>query len=629
MKGSLAISLLSTAAAAHPGLKGRADNNTYDYIVVGGGTSGLVVANRLSEDPSVSVLIIEQGDSVYNNPNVTDVNGYGLAFGTDIDYAFSTVPQAYANNASTTLRAGKALGGTSTINGKRTSLPSCDPSSADRHLMSSCLVLTETLGLAYTRAESNQIDAWETIGNEGWNWSTLYPYYLKSETFTVPDEERVKSTHIAYDMAYHGTSGPLLTGFAYDNTNSSYPMTMNATYQAMENPWVDDGTGGSMVGFSPYAKTINQDLNIRWDAARAYYFPYADRTNLQVLLNTTANKLSWASSTANASSATADGVEITSSDGTTSVIKANKEVILSAGALISPLLLELSGVGNPSILSAYGIDTVVDLPTVGENLQDQINNELIYTPPSNFTATYDNGSAQFVAYPMASHVLGSNATSTAAALKAELASYAEAVAAANGNVTKASDLQEFFELQYDLVFGAHEVPYAEVLIYISSGTWGAEYWGLLPFSRGSVHIGQASSPKNAIINPNYFMLDYDLELQIATAKYIRDVFATEPFAAYAGTETTPGFDAVAADADETTWRSWAVTKYRSNFHPVATAAMMPRDKGGVVDASLKVYGTSNVRVVDASVLPFQVCGHLTSTLYAVAEKAADLIKASA
>lgn len=492
--------------------------------------------------------------------------------------------------------------------------------------------------MAYTRAESNQIDAWETVGNQGWNWSTLFPYYLKSETFTAPDEARVKSSHVAYDLDYHGTSGPVHTAFAYDNTNSSFPLSMNATYQALDNPWVEDGTGGSMVGFSPYPKTIHQDLNIRWDAARAYYFPYADRTNLRVLVNTTANKLTWASGSGSDTAAnngstsadvTAEGVEVTSSDGTTSVVKATREVILSAGALVSPLLLELSGVGNPAVLAPYGIDTVVDLPTVGENLQDQVNNELIYTPPSDFTAAYDNGSAQFVAYPSAAHVWGNNTDDAAASLRAALAGYADDVAAASGNVTKSQDLLELFELQYDLIFGEHQVPYAEVLIYISSGAWGAEYWGLLPFSRGSIHIGQAGSTQDAVINPNYFMLDYDTELQVETAKFIRDVFATEPFASLAGTEATPGFDVVAADADMQTWKDWAVSKYRSNFHPVATAAMMPRDKGGVVDPSLKVYGTSNVRVVDASVLPFQVCGHLVSTLYAVAERAADLIKASA
>lgn len=479
--------------------------------------------------------------------------------------------------------------------------------------------------MAYTRAEANQIDAWQTLGNEGWNWSTLYPYYLKSETFQIPDAELVASSHITYNSEYHGANGPLLTGFASDSTNSSFPVSMNSTYKALGVSWNPDGAGGSMVGFSPYAKTISLEQNIRWDAARAYYFPYQNRTNLRVLLNTTANKLTWA--TTNGTAVTADGVEITSG-GTTSVVKAKKEVILSAGALVSPLLLELSGVGNPSVLSKHGIETVVDLATVGENLQDQINNELIYTPPSNFTSTYDNGGSQFVAYPSASQVFGANASTAAADLKAQLATYADVVASASGNVTKAADLREFFQLQYDLIFGSNEVPYSEILIYISSGTWGAQYWGLLPFSRGSVHIGQ-NSTAGAVINPNYFMLDYDTELQVQTAKFIREVFATAPFAAVAGIETTPGFDVVAEDADAGTWKNWAVSGYRSNFHPVATAAMMPREKGGVVDSELRVYGTSNVRVVDASVLPFQVCGHLVSTLYAVAEKASDLIKAAA
>lgn len=437
------------------------------------------------------------------------------------------------------------------------------------------------------------------------------------------DSETLNS--IAYDPEYHGEDGPLYTAFALDNTNSTYPQLLNSTYQELGLAWNEDGTNGNMVGFSPYAKTLNRDLDIRWDAARAYYYPVQNRTNLHLLVNTTANRLTWAATNG---TATANGVEITSSDGTTSIVKFNKEVIISAGALTSPLLLELSGVGNPSVLAKHGIETVVDLPTVGENLQDQINNNLAYTPPSNFTATYDDGSAQFVAYPTASQVLGGN-TTFAADLKAKLAAYADTVAIANGNVTKASDLLEFFEIQHDLSFGSHEVPYSEVLIYLSDGSWGCQYWGLLPFSRGSIHIGSGDSTAGALINPNFFMLDFDAELQIQTAKFIREVMSTGPFAEVTGSETSPGFDAVATNADATTWKNWATSGYRSNFHPVATAAMMPREKGGVVDSELKVYGTSNVRVVDASILPFQVCGHLVSTLYAVAERASDLIKAAA
>ena len=483
-----------------------------------------------------------------------------------------------------------------------------------------------TPGMAYTRAEISQVDAWETLGNAGWNWSALWPYYLKSETFQKPDAARLSAGHLAYDAEDHGDSGPLYTAWPYDETNDTYPIKLNETYQSLNVPWNEDGTGGSMVGFSPYLKTLNQDLNVRWDAARAYYFPYEDRTNLKVLLNTFANKLTWAST--NDTDATASGVEITSADGTTSVVKARKEVILSAGSLVSPQILELSGVGNPDILSKFDIETVIDLPTVGENLQDQLNNELVYEPPSNFTSSYDNGGGLFVAYPSASQILGSNESSVAEDLKSQLSAYAEAVAAENGNVTKASDLLEFFQIQYDLIF-MNEVPYAEVLIYVSEGVWGGQYWGLLPFSRGSVHISETNSTTKPTINPRYFMVDYDIELQVSTAKFMRDVFSTGPFASVAGTETSPGYDALPTDASFEAWTSWVFDGYRSNFHPVATAAMMPKEKGGVVDTELKVYGTTNVRVVDASIMPFQVCGHLVSTLYAIAERASDMIKASA
>ncbi|TQN70513.1 Glucose oxidase [Colletotrichum shisoi] len=585
--------LLSGAAAA--AVRFTNSTNSPDYVIVGGGTSGLALANRLSENPAVSVLIIEAGGSVFDNVNVTNPNGYGLAFGTDIDFAFQTTNQTYGGGSVQTMRAAKALGGTSTIN-----------------------------GMAYTRAEASQIDAWEQLGNEGWNWDALLPYYLKSEHFQTPEPARQVAGHLEYQAELHGEDGPLLTGWTYGQANGTVPAVLNATFQNLGLPWNEDVNGGNMVGFSVFPRTVDQERAVREDAARAYYYPYQNRTNLRVLLNTRAQKLTWRD---NATVPTADGVEVISANGSSSVVKARKEVILSAGALVSPLLLELSGVGRPSVLRQHGIRTVVDLPTVGENLQDQMNNGLSFDT-KNFTV---DGSLTTVAYPSVAHIFDDDddddIEAVAARIKEALPAYAATVASANGNVTRAADLLEFFEMQWSLIFESR-IPVAEVLVNAAEGTWSSEYWGLLPFARGSVHIGEAST-SNAVINPNYFLLDWDLLEQVQVAKFIRKLYGTAPFSALAGTETRPGADVVPEDADVEGGEGYIKGNYRSNFHPVGTAAMMSREKGGVVDANLKVYGTSNVRVVDASVLPFQVCGHLVSTLYAVAERAADLIVRSA
>ncbi|SPO01614.1 related to alcohol oxidase [Cephalotrichum gorgonifer] len=386
-------------------------------------------------------------------------------------------------------------------------------------------------------------------------------------------------------------------------------------------PWNSEVNDGSMVGYTIFPSSVDQQLNVREDASRAYYFPFRDQPNLEVLLNTRVNRIVWKPSN-DQNESTADGVEIHDNTGNTQVVKAKKEVILAAGALVSPLHLEMSGVGNPDILSKYDIDTVVDLPTVGENLQDQMNNGLGYLANKNYTLT---GQPAYVAYPSASQIFGDETDKIAAQLKSSLASYASQVARVNNHVTSEEDLLRFFELQYDLIFES-QVAIAELLMFQVEGAWSTEYWALLPFARGSVHITSANTTENAAINPNYFMLDWDMQEQIYAAGFIRQLYSTQPFSKLVGDETKPGLDTVPLSADDETWAEWLKDTYRSNFHPVATAAMMPREIGGVVDTNLKVYGTANVRVVDASVLPFQVCGHLVSTIYAVAERASDLIK---
>jgi choline dehydrogenase-like flavoprotein len=174
-----------------------------------------------------------------------------------MDYAYQSAPQMYMGNKVETLRAGKALGGTTTIN-----------------------------GMSYTHAEDIQIDAWQWIGNEGWTWESLVPYYKKGEDFQVPTPAQY-SAGANYKALYHGRSGSLLMGWTHDIQNSTVHTELKSTYKNLGNPYLPDVNGGKMHGYSMFARTVNRAENVREDAARAYYYPFASRPNLSVMLNTT------------------------------------------------------------------------------------------------------------------------------------------------------------------------------------------------------------------------------------------------------------------------------------------------------------------------------------------------------
>ena len=229
-------------------------------------------------------------------------------------------------------------------------------------------------------------------------------------------------------------------------------------------------------------------------------------------------------------------------------------------------------------------------------------------------------------YINATDVFGTSTSSVAATVLSALPQYASTVAAASNNVSTAANLQAIFKIQHGLIFNSM-VPIAEVLVYPSGTSFGSQYWALLPFARGNVHINSSSPTTAPIINPNYYMLDWDAQGQTGVAKFIRKLFSTAPLNKLVSKETSPGLTTVPASASDATWTKWLKLTFRANYHFVSTAAMMPKASGGVVNPRLVVYGTTNVRVVDASVLPYQLCGHLMSTLYAVAERASDLIKA--
>ncbi|KAH0094847.1 glucose oxidase, partial [Aureobasidium melanogenum] len=473
--------------------------------------------------------------------------------------------------------------------------------------------------MTYMRAESSQIDSWKKVGNNI-TWSSLLPYYKKSEYFEYPTEAQI-SMGASYLPEFHGTQGPLSVSWPTEMVGNNFSSTLNATFKALDLPWNGDANSGYMRGYNVFPKTFDRELDLREDAARAYYYPFTTRPNLDVYLNSFAQRLTWSND--NSSVAIANGVVFTDKSGTEQSLLATKEVVLSAGSLRSPLLLELSGVGNPSVLENLGIGVKVNSPFVGENLQDQTTVDTDYTANANFT-----GAGGFIGYFNATDIWGNNTAAFSKTIKASLEQYANRTVQATGGTTDRETLLKLFQIQHELIF-EDEVVISEVIVNApSSGSGLLEYWGLMPFSRGNIHIKSANASAPAAINPNFFMLDYDLKQQIGTARAARTVATTAPLSNILTSETTPGFDVVPLNATDAVWGDWLKSVYRSNYHYISTAAMMSKELGGVVDDDHIVYGTANVRVVDASVIPFQVSGHLASTLYALAERAADIIKAS-
>lgn len=215
--------------------------------------------------------------------------------------------------------------------------------------------------------------------------------------------------------------------------------------------------------------------------------------------------------------------------------------------------------------------------------------------------------------------------------KVDIPSFAQTISTAIDSAISPTSLEKLLTLQYDLlksgVTNAESIVESTVMFGLGpTNLLVTPFWLLMPFSRGNVHITSPDPKVFPAINPNFFLVSFDLDVQVAIAKWTRKFWATEPMKSLVVSEVTPGFDVLPANATDAEWAQWIKTSTASNSHPLGTAAMLPRELGGVVDERLRVYGTGNVRVVDASVMPFQVSGHLSGTIYAIAEKAAVMIK---
>ncbi|KAF9476809.1 FAD/NAD(P)-binding domain-containing protein [Pholiota conissans] len=581
--------------------------------------------NRLSEDEDIVVGVVEAGGYDRNVPEINIPGFMGrIIANPKYDWTFFSVPQKNAGGIPVLQPRGKGLGGSS---------------------------LANFLGMF--RPSKEEFDALEKLGNQGWNWESMLYYMKKSETtiyggLSPLDEERFAAKP---DPAFHGTSGPIKKSFP-TKLMEQHGLLFDAA-EALgvpRNPEMANGTNiGSMTSFM----SVDPRTAKRSYAASEYYEPNSTRPNLLILLHSQVTKINFEKGDKGLYTATA--VEFVC-EGVSQIVEGvKKEVILSAGAFQTPQLLESSGIGNGKILQTHGITPIIDLPGVGENLQDHIcvgsiveidtafdTMDVLFDPVecTRHQALYEEqkgiltsgADPGFIFLPMKYLANPEDIE----AWKEKAAAYSVRYTESQAKVSPAlvNGLKKQYELHNTWITPEH-LSQAEILNYLGHQPIhgilpvpGKRYTSLIsallhPLSRGTVHIGSLNALAPPLIDPNYYGNEADLDLLIEIMKFTMKLVATPPMADIVRSHVLPEFDIV---NDEEKLKQYVKENCRSVFHPVGTAAMLPREDGGVVDSELRVYGTTNLRVVDVSILPMELSCHIQSVAYAIGERAADILK---
>ncbi|TDZ31347.1 Dehydrogenase xptC [Colletotrichum spinosum] len=580
---------------------------SYDYVIVGAGASGLTVANRLSEDPSVTVLVIEAGELDAGEDFVKIPGLAGGAIGTKYDWNTTYTANDALGGRTVSIPQGKVVGGSTKLN-----------------------------RMVFDRGSKSDYDRWESLGNTGWNWNSLLPYFKKNEIFTPPSEEIVAEWGVQVDDAAHGKEGLMHSTYS----PFFWPTTkfMIDAVKELGITVAKDQANGSPIGgyFCPH----NQDpkTNTRSSAREAYYDNFTGRQNLHLITGQQATKIV---TTGSGDAVTATGVEFAASKGAQAqTANAKKEVIIAAGSLHTPQLLQVSGIGDPALHASINVPTVVDLPAVGQNLHDHVLLTVVNTinttlPVSSLLTSNATFAAEARALYDSQHT-GPFASPTGDFLAfLPLSTYSKAGESLLSQATTqdaASFLPAGTPAEVVRGYQAQHKVLNERLLADDSALleviWsdGAMVLGLQhPYSRGSVRASSASTFDAPAADAGFLRNPLDVAFLVEAVRFTRAVAGTAAVKPLRPFEVLPGAN-VTADGDIADF----VRRQSSTlFHPVGTCKLGAREEGGVVDAELNVYGVKGLRIVDASVMPLAPATHTMTTVYAVAERAADIIRGKA